>query len=295
METAAASVQNTPGAAETPQVTAAAAAAAAATPYFTYTIQPGDSVAGIAAAFGVGEDYIIWNNPHVASNPDLLIVGATVLVPTVNGIVYNVTVGDTLNDIATYYQVDVSSILAFNAATVPSADSVVEGMTIVIPGGVPAAPPAVVAAVEEPYEPEPLPAAVEEEPYIPAPPAAPISSGFIWPFYGNISTYFDWSHPGIDVDGFGAYGAPIVAAAGGTVVLTAWDSWGYGYHVIVDHGDGTRTLYAHLSDIWVSQGEYVSQGQAVGALGSTGYSTGAHLMFNIYVGGVAVDPLAYLP
>jgi murein DD-endopeptidase MepM/ murein hydrolase activator NlpD len=65
--------------------------------------------------------------------------------------------------------------------------------------------------------------------------------------------------------------------------------------VIVDHGDGTQTLYAHLSDIWVGQGEYVAQGQAVGALGSTGYSTGPHLHFEIHVGGYAVDPLAYLP
>lgn len=262
--------------------------------YFTYTVQPGDSVAAIAQAFGISEDYIIWNNPHIAANPDYLVVGATVLVPSTNAIVYNVTVGDTLNDIASYYQVDVGSIIAYNQSVLPSADSVIEGMTLIIPGGVPPAPsPAAVTVIEDSLAPEP--AAVEPEPTYVPPPAAPVSSGFIWPFYGNISTYFDWSHPGIDIDGFGAYGAPIVAAASGTVVLTAWDSWGYGYHVIIDHGDGTRTLYAHLSDIWVSQGEYVAQGQAIGALGSTGYSTGAHLMFNIYVGGVAVDPLAYLP
>ena len=93
----------------------------------------------------------------------------------------------------------------------------------------------------------------------------------------------------------GSGGAPLAAAAGGTVVLAAWDSWGLGYHVIVDHGNGFRTTYAHLSDIWVVQGQWVNQGEAVGALGSTGYSTGAHLHFELWAGGVPVNPLAYLP
>ena len=254
--------------------------------FFTYTVQPGDTISSIAVSFGIGEEYIIWNNPGVASNPDFLLVGATVLVPGVNGIVYNVTLGDTLGAIAAYYGIDVASILSFTPNNLVSADNVIEGMTLVLPGAVPPAP--VVVVVED----EPPPPASEPPP---PPPPPTISSGFIWPFYGNISTYFSGGHPGIDIDGFSAYGAPIAAAASGTVVLVAWDSWGYGYHVVVDHGDGTRTQYAHLSDIWVSQGQYVGQGQAVGAMGNTGYSTGTHLMFNLYVGGAAVDPLAYLP
>ncbi len=259
--------------------------------YFTYTVQPGDTVSSIADAFGISYDYIIWNNSEIAANPDVLVVGATVLVPSTNGIVYNVVLGDTLNDLAAYYQIDVGSILAFAPNNLSSPDSLIEGMTLVLPGAVPPAPiPAAVAVIEEP-EPEPDPPAAVAPP--PPPPA--VSSGYVWPFYGNISTYFSGGHPGIDIDGFGAYGAPIAAAASGTVVLTAWDSWGYGYHVIIDHGDGTRTQYAHLSDIWVAQGQYVAQGEAVGAMGNTGYSTGTHLMFNLYVGGVAVDPLAYLP
>ena len=261
--------------------------------FFTYTVQPGDTVSSIAESFGIAYDYIIWNNQGVAANPDMLVVGATVLVPSTNGIVYNVVMGDTLNDLAAYYQIDVGSILAFAPNNLTSPDSLIEGMTLVLPGGIPPAPiPAAVAAIEEPA-PDPAPVRAPAPPPPAAPP--PVSSGYVWPFYGNISTYFSGGHPGIDIDGFGAYGAPIAAAASGTVVLTAWDSWGYGYHVIVDHGDGTRTQYAHLSDIWVSQGQYVSQGQAVGAMGNTGYSTGTHLMFNLYVGGAAVNPLAYLP
>jgi len=266
--------------------------------FFTYTVQPGDTISTIAAAFGISEEYIIWNNPGVASNPDMLLVGATVLVPGVNGIVYNVTLGDTLNDIASYYGIDVASILSFGPNNLATPDNVIEGMVLILPGAVPPAP--VVAVVEPEPEPAPVP---EPEPDAPPPAAAPppppppsypVSSGFIWPFYGNISTYYSGGHRGIDIDGFGAYGAPVGAAASGTVVLAAYDSWGYGYHVIIQHDDGSRTLYAHLSDIWVGQGQYVGQGQGVGAIGSTGYSTGPHLHFEIHIGG-AVDPLAYLP
>jgi murein DD-endopeptidase MepM/ murein hydrolase activator NlpD len=258
-------------------------------------VQPGDTVSTIAAAFGVSEEYITWNNPGIASNPDLLLVGATVLVPGINGIVYNVTLGDTLGDIASYYGIDVGSILSFGPNNLASADMLIEGMTLVLTGAVPPAPVAVAAIEPEPEpaaEPEPAPAPAPAP--APPPPTYPVSSGFIWPFYGNISTYFSGGHRGIDIDGFGAYGAPIAAAASGTVVLAAYDSYGYGYHVIIQHDDGSRTLYGHLSDIWVSQGQYVGQGQGVGALGSTGYSTGPHLHFEIHIGG-PVDPLAYLP
>ena len=275
--------QDTPGAAPQAQVA-----------YFTYTVQPGDTVSSIAASFGIQEDYVIWNNPGIASNPDVLLVGATVLVPSTNGIVYNVTMGDTLNDIAGYYSIDAGSVMSYGPNGLGS-DMVIEGMTLLLPGAVPPVPiAAAVAAIEDTSDPEP--AAVEPEPEYVPPPAAPVSSvGFIWPFYGvGISTYFGWGHNGIDIDGFGLYGSGVVAAASGTVVLTAWDSWGYGYHVIIQHDDGSRTLYAHLSDIWVSQGQWVNQGEALGAVGSTGYSTGTHLHFEIHIGG-AVDPLGYLP
>jgi murein DD-endopeptidase MepM/ murein hydrolase activator NlpD len=291
-------VENTAVAAApgTPAPTAAPAAAEAEAPppaFFTYTVQPGDTLAGIAAAFGISPEYISWNNPGVASNPDMLLVGATVLIPGVDGLVYNVTLGDTLGGIAAYYGIDVTSILAFAPNGLASADMLIEGMTLVLPGAVPPAP----VIVEEP-DPTPPPVVAEPDPPAPPPPVyeppPPASSGYIWPFSGNISTYFGGGHRGIDIDGFGAFGAPIGAAASGTVVLAAWDSWGYGYHVIIQHADGSRTLYGHLSDIWVSQGQAVGQGEAIGALGSTGYSTGPHLHFEVHIGG-AVDPLAYLP
>jgi len=261
--------------------------------YFTYTIQPGDSVGSIASRYGVTETSILQNNPHVSSDPDLLIVGGTLVVPGTDGLVYNVTLGDNLNAIADTYGVDVNSIIGYAPNGLTTPDTVVEGMVLVLPGVqlAPAAPAAPAPAAG------PIPAAVaddtgSDEPYVP-----PVQSfgSYIWPVGGGISTYFSGYHPGIDIDGYGNYGAPILSAASGTVVLTAWDDYGYGYHVIVQNDDGTTMQYAHLSDIWVSQGQYVGQGEAVGALGSTGYSTGPHLMFNMYIGGVPVDPLAYLP
>ncbi|MCI0817250.1 MAG: peptidoglycan DD-metalloendopeptidase family protein [Chloroflexi bacterium] len=287
--------------------------AAAAEPlpsFFTYTIQPGDTMGGIATRYGISEAYLRWNNPMVSIDPDLLYIGSTLVVPGVDGIVYNVTLGDTLGDIAAYYDVTVDSIISFEPNDLSSPDSLIDGTVLVIPGGVPPPTIAPVLADDEidpvagpvPASgsfdtPAPAPAPAPE----PAPAPAPVASvGFIWPYYGPITTYFGEPtgysyHKGIDLDGFGSWGAPIAAAASGTVVLAAWDSWGLGYHVIVDHGNGFRTTYAHLSDLWVVQGQWVNQGEAVGALGSTGYSTGAHLHFELWAGGVPVNPLAYLP
>ncbi|HSP55049.1 MAG TPA: M23 family metallopeptidase [Dehalococcoidia bacterium] len=266
--------------------------------FFQYTIQPGDTISSIAAAFGVSEDYILWNNPEVSADPNMLLVGEALLVPSVNGIVYHVAVGDTLTDIASVYQIDVQSIIGFVPNGIQSADAVSDGMVLLLPGAVPPPPPipAAVAVVEEPPA-----AASDSGSPVPAPASQHVpSSGYIWPFYGNITTYFgeprgNSYHKGIDIDGFNAYGAPIGAAASGTVIVAAWDDWGLGYHVQVQHDDGSVTVYGHLSEIWVTPGQWVNQGDAVGALGSTGYSTGPHLHFEIHVGGVPVDLLAYLP
>lgn len=270
-----------------------AATTATAPAYFTYTVQPGDTVESIAAAYGIDSNYIVWNNPHVADNPDSLLVGGTIVVPSTNGLVYNVTLGDNLNAIADSYGIDVNQIIGYAPNNIASPDTVVEGMVLVLPGAIGYTP----TPTDAPTYQEPIPAAAPEPEPQPEPEPAyqPVASvGYIWPVSGNITTYFSGYHPGIDIDGYGRYGEAVVAAASGTVVLTAYDDYGYGYHVIIQHDDGSQTLYAHLSDIWVGQGQYVGQGEAVGGLGSTGYSTGTHLMFNLYIGGVPVDPLAYL-
>ena len=128
-------------------------------------------------------------------------------------------------------------------------------------------------------------------------------SGFVWPLpcstrvtsrYGNRSDPFTGEtryHSGIDIDGFGNDGAPVVAAASGEVITAAYDS-SYGNYVIIDHG-GTSTVYAHMSGLAVSEGQTVGQGQTIGYVGATGRATGTHLHFEVYVGDGRVDPAQY--
>lgn len=124
---------------------------------------------------------------------------------------------------------------------------------------------------------------------------APSAAGFIWPVNGVVVSGFGmrWGrmHEGIDISA--SSGTPIWAAASGTVIWSGWRG-GYGNAVVVDHGNGLATLYAHASALLVGVGQSVSQGQTVALVGSTGNSSGPHLHFEVRVNGVAVDPLLYL-
>ncbi|MFL5911066.1 MAG: murein hydrolase activator EnvC family protein [Gaiellaceae bacterium] len=126
--------------------------------------------------------------------------------------------------------------------------------------------------------------------------ATPSAAGLIWPLQGPITSPFGprWGgfHPGIDIGV--PEGTPIHAAAAGTVIWCGWDG-GYGNLVVIDHHDGIATAYAHQSRIEVSCNQNVEQGQEIGRVGSTGFSTGPHLHFEVRVNGSPVDPLGYLP
>ena len=129
------------------------------------------------------------------------------------------------------------------------------------------------------------------------------SSGYVWPLpcsqrvtsrFGTRSDPFTGEsryHSGIDIDGFGNDGAPVIAAASGEVITASYDS-AYGNYVIIDHG-GTSTVYAHMSGLAVSYGQTVSQGETIGYVGATGRATGTHLHFEVYVGDERVDPAQY--
>jgi len=126
--------------------------------------------------------------------------------------------------------------------------------------------------------------------------ASGTSKGFIWPTIGGHVSCPIWGykgHTGVDIAGCG-YGSNIYASAAGTVVKVKWGNTGYGYHVIINHGDGIQTLYAHMSNIYVKNGQYVNQGDIIGAMGSTGNSTGTHLHFEIRINGQYVNPLNYV-
>lgn len=130
------------------------------------------------------------------------------------------------------------------------------------------------------------------------PEAPALSNGFVWPTQGTLTSGYGWRwgrmHRGIDIAG--PVGTPIVAAAPGVVVRSGWNSGGYGNLVDIRHADGSMTRYAHNSRLLVRQGEQVRQGQQIAAMGSTGYSTGPHLHFEVHVpSNGTVNPMAYLP
>lgn len=134
-----------------------------------------------------------------------------------------------------------------------------------------------------------------------------VGGEMLWPVpgYSKISSVYGWRfnntdfHTGVDITGSGVHGAKVVAVNTGTVVHTNYCpyngySYGYGTYIIVDHGGGITTLYAHLSDISVKKGDVVVMGQQIGKVGNTGWSTGAHLHFEVRKNGSAVNPISYI-
>lgn len=126
-------------------------------------------------------------------------------------------------------------------------------------------------------------------------------SSFSWPVSGTITSPFGWRsnpfggspdfHPGLDIAA--PMGTTVTAAASGTVILAQWYG-GYGNFIMIDHGGSVASGYGHLSAIYVSVGQQVQRGQAIGAVGSTGHSTGPHLHFEVRINGKPVDPASRL-
>jgi len=141
-----------------------------------------------------------------------------------------------------------------------------------------------------------LPPLSDPDHYLPDAPMQ--ASGYIWPAKGVLTSGYGWRwgrmHKGIDIAA--PIGTPVFAAAPGEVISAGWNSGGYGNLVKILHADGSITVYAHNSRILVQQGQRVEQGEQISAMGSTGFSTGPHLHFEVHPSGKsAVNPIAYLP
>ena len=234
----------------------------------SYRTQPGDSLSRIAARFKVNIDTLVsWNGIRDARS---VAVGTEISVPNANGLKYTVRRGDTLQRIALASGVPLNNILDWNRL---SSSVISVGQELFLPGAR--------------MNPDDL--------------SRILGSLFQFPVFGRISSPFgmrpdpftgvEMLHNGIDIANKPL--TPVLAAASGTVADVGFNN-NFGNYVILKHSGFYQTLYGHLTRYLVSRGQAVRQGQEIGQLGTTGYSTGPHLHFSIFHNGEAIDPLRFL-
>jgi len=241
-----------------------------------YTVEEGDTVASISKKFGVSTETIKSQNNLTG---DKIKVGQTLEILPVTGIAHKVSKGDTVYSIAKKYDSNAQGIVDFPFNTF-SNDETFElaiGQIVIVPDGV---------------KPAEFVASPRTRQITPDAGSVVASGNFVWPTNGTISQNFAWYHPGTDIANKG--GPNVVATDAGVVVYAGCLNWGYGCHVKLDHGNGYTTLYAHLSQIYVTVGQRVDRGNALGKMGSTGRSTGTHLHFEITKNGIKLNPLTIL-
>jgi murein DD-endopeptidase MepM/ murein hydrolase activator NlpD len=245
----------------------------------TYTVQPNDNVWSIAQGFELNAETILWANPKVEKSPDLLNVGQQLIIPPLDGIWYTVAKGDTVAKLAKTYQTSVEKIVAFKTNNLVEPYTLTPGQQIMLPDG---------RKKVVPTNYYPMTAVGK------APKGAPTGTGrFAWPTQGMLSQRFWSGHLGIDIAN--RTGVPVRAADAGYVVMAGRDTWGYGNQVVIDHGNGYMTRYAHLNTIGVKAGTAVNKNDTIGTMGSTGRSTGPHLHFEVIYNGVRRNPQGFLP
>jgi murein DD-endopeptidase MepM/ murein hydrolase activator NlpD len=261
-----------------------------------YEVDFGDAIFSIAERFNITPETLLWANYELLNdNPDFLEVGMALNVPPVDGVYYQWQEGDTLESVAAEFEAEMDAILEFTGNNLDLANPVIEaGQFVMLPGGhrefrtwlIPVFDRgnAGVLGVA-------LGAGSCTGTY-----TGPVGSGaFIWPTANHTLSGNDfWSgHLGIDI-GL-VTGDPVWAADAGVVVFSGWANGGYGNTIMIDHGNGYQTLYAHLNSVSRPCGAGVSAGTVVGAGGSTGNSTGAHLHFEVRSGGGFINPWYVLP
>lgn len=248
---------------------------------FEYSVEEGDTLDLIGKKFGVSVDSIKWLNSGVSEKK--LKPGTVLKIPPVTGVVHTVKSGETIYSIAKRYGVSAQSVVdfPFNEFTNDETFSLAIGQQVVVPDG------------EMPDEVFFLPRTNLALSRTPNAGAVSATGNWIWPAAGSISQGFKSWHKGIDIANRG--GGPILAADAGKVLVASWlDNTGYGNRVVLDHGNGLKTLYAHMSSFSVVVGQTVRRGDKLGMMGSTGRSTGTHLHFEIRTGSGNISPLSAL-
>ena len=252
-----------------------------------YKVQPGDTVFGIAEKFGLKPETILWGNYNIlADDPHRLRPGQVLNILPVDGTYYQWHAGDNLRVVAKFFGVKPEDIIDYPANhlppdTDPEHPHIAPGTWLVVPGGHRAF---VSWSAPQISRKNPAVAKVLGPGFCGKVYTGPVGTGtFIWPTTLHYLSGYDYSpainHYGIDIAG--KLGYPVYAVDNGVVVYAGWNNWGYGNVVVIDHGNGWQSLYAHLSRILVQCGQAVYQGDMIGAIGSTGNSTGPHLHFEL--------------
>lgn len=245
---------------------------------YQYTVNPGDTISAVAQKFDISEDTIRWQNS--LSKNQTIKAGQVLEILPVTGVSHKVVKGDTVYSIAKRYDTSAQAVVDFPYNTFVNDETfeLAVGQKIVVPDGV---------------KPAEIPAAPRARQTTPDAGTVVASGQFVWPTNGIITQRFAWYHPGVDIANPAA--PSVLAADSGKVVVSGWvDNSGYGNRIEIDHGNGTRTRYAHLSQSYVTVGQSVRRGDAIGRMGSTGRSTGTHLHFEIIRGGIYLNPLNIL-
>lgn len=257
-----------------------------------YTVEAGDSAWSIAQQFNLRPESILWGNNWISAEAGSLQIGTVLNILPVDGVLHIVSEGDTLERIQLLYGTPIEDIVAYPGNNFPLEPpyELTPGQKIIVPGGQG-------QVVWQEPGPKVVAGMGRKSPGLYDGPLVYMGTGyFIWPIAPPIIiTQNYWgAHPALDMGTY--YRQPVFASDAGTVIFSGWSEWGYGNLVIIDHGNGFWTYYAHNAFNLVEAGQGVLQGQQIAESGSTGNSTGEHVDFRIRVdGGSFLNPLDFLP
>ena len=246
-----------------------------------YIVENGDSVSRIASEFGVSVQTVLYENG--LSEDGYIRPGQILSILPTTGIKHTVKEGETLGQIAEEFNVDLESILEFNEIEIP--DDILAGEVIIIPEGKIDIPESRIASYNRV---EIRTASVPQD-------FTGSSGSLIWPLPTRQITQYYWSrHRALDISN--GQRPQFWSSQDGIVELSGWQG-GYGRTIVINHGNGLKTRYAHVSEIYVTAGDRVTKGQVIGRVGNTGRTygrTGNHLHYEVIKNGVKVDPLSYV-
>lgn len=252
-----------------------------------YKVKTGDTISTIASKFGVSVNTILWEND--LTSYELIKPGDTLTILPTTGVRHEVESGDSLHYIADQYDVETEKITKAN--NINNVASISIGEELIIPDGEKLSRPSD-QKKEEKKEESKSHNAITVVKDIVKPKKQTTSNKMFWPTEGHrITQYYSWRHHGLDIAN--NVGTPLYSADAGTVEFVGWSN-GYGNNIIVNHGGGKKTRYAHMHKFYVKRGQRVSKGQTLGEMGNTGWSTGPHIHFEVIINGKRYNPLNYI-